>query len=122
VSLLSEADIADMGAIAAESRLGTAVILREQRVSDGGGGGSVSWVPSGTVSCRVAPIASAGDGEEVAGDRLHPDSEVVFSVPVDADVDHNCRILYEDSTFSATAVRGPYSVEVDRRVEAKEIE
>ena len=106
----------------AESHQGTAIIQREIRVSDGGGGGTVSWVPSGTVSCRVAPIASGGEGEDVVGGRLHPDSEVVFSMPPDTDIDHNCRIVYGDETFSATAVRGPYSVEVDRRVEAKEIE
>jgi hypothetical protein len=122
VSLFSAAEIADMRATSAESRQGTAVILREVRVSDGGGGGTVSWVPSGTVSCRVAPIASAGEGEHVEGERLQPDSEVVFSFPADTDVDHNCRIEYGDETFSATAVRGPFSVELDRRVEAKELE
>lgn len=122
MSLLSAGDIADMRATASDSRQGTAIIQREVRVSDGGGGGTVSWTPSGTVPCRIAPIASGGEGEEVTGERLQPDSEVVFSFPADTDIDHNCRIVYGDETFSATAVRGPYSVEVDRRVEAKVIE
>lgn len=122
MDLLSDADLADMRATAAESRQGTAIIQRELRVSDGGGGGTVSWVATGTVSCRVAPIASAGEGEHIEGDRLQPDSEVVFAMPPGTDIDHNCRILYGDDTFTATAVRGPYSTEVDRRVEAKELE
>ena len=111
-----------MRATAAGSRQGTAIIQREVRVSDGGGGGTVSWVAVGTVSCRVAPIASAGEGEHIEGDRLQPDSEIVFRFPAGTDVDHNCRIVYGEETFSATAVRGPYSTEIDLGVEAKELE
>lgn len=122
MNLLSAGDIVDMRATASESRLGTAIIQREVRISDGGGGGTVYWVASGTVPCRISPIASAGEGEHVEGERLQADSEVVFSFPSDTDIDHNCRIVYGEETFSATAVRGPYSVEVDRRVEAKGIE
>jgi hypothetical protein len=58
----------------------------------------------------------------VAGERIQPDSQIIFSLPPDADVDHNCRVLYEDRSFSVTAVRGPYSAEIDRRVLAKELE
>ena len=76
MALLSDADLAGMRATAAETRRGTAIIQREVRVSDGGGGGTTSWVPVGTVNCRVAPIASAGEGEHVEGERLQPGSEV----------------------------------------------
>jgi len=43
--------------------------LRGTFVSDGGGGGTATYVSGGTVFCRIDPLARAGN-EEVTGGRL----------------------------------------------------
>lgn len=120
MGMLSATDLLLARETAAEALDGTAVYGGGTFVSDGGGGGTTTFVAAGTVACRVAPIA-AGEGEKVVAERLHPDSEVVFTFPAGTPVTHNSQILYGGGTFSVTAVR-QRSVEITRRVEAKGIE
>lgn len=120
MNLLRAADLASMRSTAAEALDGTAVIQTQQFVSDGGGGGSTTWTASGTVACRKAPFSISG-GEAVQGERISPDSEVVFTFPAEMSIDHNARIVYDEVTYEATAIR-QRSQEITRRVEAKGVE
>ncbi len=99
---------------------GTAVIQTKSEVSDGGGGWTTSWTAAGTVPCRLAPFNS-GAGEQVAAERLSPDSTVIFTFPAETNVGHEAQVVYLGGTFSVTAVR-QRSQEITRRIEAKPVE
>lgn len=117
--MLEAADLQSMREDAARALDGTAVYGGGTFVSDGGGGVTTTFVAAGTVACRMAPIA-AGEGEQVSGARLQPDSEVIFTFPAETPVSSNSQIVYSGGTFSVTAVR-QRSQEITRRVEAKEM-
>lgn len=121
MNLLSDQDLASMRTTAAEALDGTAVIQTQQFVSDGGGGGTTTWVPAGTVAARIAPITAGFAGEEIHGERLGPESEVLVTLPAETEIDHNAQVVSGGKTFAVTAVR-ERSEELTRRVEAKEIE
>lgn len=118
MALLNAAEIAAMRATATESLDGTAVVSTQTYVSDGGGGGSTVWAPSGTLDCRMAPLT---EGEDVEGNRLSTESSVIFTFPADTSIDHNAQITYSGGTFAVTGVR-ERSTEITTRVEARGIE
>jgi head-tail adaptor len=120
MNLLDKAELAAMRATAAEALDTTAVIETSAEVSDGGGGGTTTWTPAGTVSCRVAPVLR-GQGEEVAGDRLTSISEVMLTFPAETEINHAARVLADGQLYTVLAVRGR-SQEMTRRVKAKVVE
>lgn len=91
----------------------TCVIQTSTYASDGGGGGSFTWANSGTLNCRLAPIA--GD-ENQTGGRIGPDSTSVVTLPWDASVTENSRLLISGGTFNVAHVRDR-SYEITTRVE-----
>ena len=97
----------------------SAVIKTRAWVSDGGGGGTTTYVAAGTVDCRVVPAAAAG--ERIEGDRIHPDTEYVFTFPYDTAVESDAVLTVDSRTFSVVAVRSPRSWPISLRVEAKEV-
>ena len=97
----------------------SAIIQDRAWLSDGGGGGSTTYVASGTIACRIAPAAMAG--ERIEGDRIHPDTEYVFTFPYDAAVEDDSVISLDSRTYSVVALRAPRSWPVSLRVEAKEV-
>lgn len=117
MALLGAADIEGMRATAAQALDGTAIVQTQAFVSDGGGGGTTAWTAAGTVDCRVAPLSGE---EQVRGERLHPDSEVIVTLPAETSIDHNARVVYAGGTFAVTRVK-ERSEEITRRVEAKRI-
>lgn len=116
---LTAGELSSMRDTLEDSLAGTAVVKVSSWVSDGGGGGTTTWTPSGTVSCRVAP---AGGGETTDGSRLQPDTQVIFTIPQDTTIDPDAVIEYESRVYSVTALRAPRTWEISRRVEAKEVE
>lgn len=116
--MLTDGEITAMRSTLDLSLAGTAVISTSTWTSDGGGGGSLTFTPSGTVDCRVAP---AGGGEGEGGERLNPDTEVIFTVPQGTTIDLDARITYDSVVYSVTNLRAPRTWEISRRVEAKEI-
>jgi SPP1 family predicted phage head-tail adaptor len=70
--------------------------------SDGGGGGSKAWVASGTVPCRLAPIR--GTERDIAN-RISEDAEAVVTLPYNAGVHTNHRLVIDGDTYSVEAVR-----------------
>lgn len=122
MTLIEDTELASMRGTAAQALDGTAVFQRKAWVSDGGGGGTTTWSAGGTVPCRLAPIATGGkEAESVTAGRLSADSQVLFTFPAETDVGHEDQIVYGGGTFSVTAIR-LRSVELTRRVEAKEVE
>jgi hypothetical protein len=94
-----------MRSVAAEAMPGTAVIQGGTLASDGGGGGSMVWASSGTVDGRIAA-----------------DAEYIITVPHNASVTTDSRLIVTDENFSGTfnieAIR-ERSWNVTTRVEAK---
>lgn len=117
--MLTSSELAAMRETLGDSLAGTAIIQNSAFVSDGGGGGTTTWTAAGTVDCRVAP---AGGMEQQAGDRLQPETEVIFTIPQSTTITNDARIAYEARTYTVTALRAPRTWELSRRVEAKEIE
>jgi head-tail adaptor len=94
------------------------VIQSQAWNSDGGGGGTTAWTTSGTVDCRVAPVGGMGAGEDNYGGRISAEAEFVITLPQDAAVSTNSRIIHSGGTFNVEAIRDR-SYEVTQRVEAK---
>lgn len=80
--------------------------LRGTFVSDGGGGGTATYVPGGTVSCRLDPIGQRAGDEQVIGDRLDERSTHKVTVPPTADILNVDRFeIAGRGVFEVTAVR-----------------
>ena len=116
--MLTDGELAQLRADLDLSLAGTAVISTSTWASDDGGGGSMTWSPSGTVDCRIAP--AAGD-EGVSGARLHPDTEVIVTLPRGTAVTVEDRIEHDSVVYAVTNLRAPRTWEISRRVEAREI-
>lgn len=120
--MLNADELAGMRSTMVQSLAGTAIIQTSTWVSDGGGGGTTSWVNAGTVACRITPVASSGEGESVEGGRVHSDTEYVVTIPNDTLITSDSQILYGSQTFTVTTLRAPRTWEISRRVEVKEVE
>lgn len=118
--LIADPDLVFMRETAERAMEGTAVILTPSWGSDGAGGGTTTFSPSGTVPARLAPYTRGG-GEAVSADRLSPESELVFTFPAGTEVTHDAQIAYEGGTFTVVAVK-PRTREITRRVVVKEVE
>jgi SPP1 family predicted phage head-tail adaptor len=113
--VLSSGDLSKMRTVAGSALPGTAVIQSQTYVSDGGGGGSVTWTAAGTVPCRIAPL---GGAERLIGDRISPDADSVITLPWNASVTEGSRIVSGGGTFNVEHVRDR-SWELTTRLEAK---
>jgi head-tail adaptor len=113
--VLSDPELERMRVVAEQALPGTAVIQTNSFVSDGGGGGSVTWSASGTVPCRIAPL---GGDERLVGGRLSPDADSVITLPWDATVTEGSRIVSGGGTYNVENVRDR-SYELTTRLEAR---
>jgi SPP1 family predicted phage head-tail adaptor len=104
-----------MRTVAGSALPGTAVIQSQTYVSDGGGGGSVTWTAAGTVPVRIAPL---GGDERLVGGRISPDADSVITLPWDATVTEGHRIVSGGGTYNVEHVRDR-SWELTTRLEAK---
>lgn len=118
--LIDDASLVFMRETAERGMEGTAVILSPKWGSDGAGGGTTTFSPSGTVSARLAPYTRGG-GEQIEAERLNPGSELIFTFPAETEVTHKDQIVYEGGTFAVVAVKAR-TREVTRRVGVKEVE
>jgi hypothetical protein len=117
--MLSNAEIARMRTTAEQAMTGTAVISTKAWVSDGRGGGSVTWSPSGTVSCRVT---SKSMTEELGVGRIESDADWIITLPAETAVSTEDRIVADGETMSVTGVSAPRTWEITRRIEANTLE
>jgi head-tail adaptor len=121
--MLTATELASMRSTMGDSLAGTAVVQTSAFVSDGGGGGTTTWTASGTVDCRVTPAGGGvGGNERTRGDRLQPETQVIFTVPQTTTIDPDARIVYDGQTFYVTGLLAPRTWEISRRVEAREVE
>jgi hypothetical protein len=121
--LLSAAEVEGMRATTLSALDTTAVVETQAFVSDGGGGGNVTWTAAGTFAARLSPIGRMrrGGAEGIQGERLNDESEVLFTLPAETEIDHNARIVCDGGTYSVTAI-SHRSQEMSRQVEAKVVE
>jgi SPP1 family predicted phage head-tail adaptor len=111
--VLTTAELNRMREVAEQALPGTAVVQASTYVSDGGGGGSYTWANSGTLSCRVAPIAG---GENQVGGRIGANSTHIVTLPWDAVVTEESRLSIGGGTFNIAHVKDR-SYEITTRVE-----
>lgn len=97
----------------------SAVIERPSWVSDGGGGGTASFLAVGTVPCRINPMVPPENAEVVAGNRLESNVRHVVSLPAGTEVRLTDRLSIGNVKYSVSAIRGPRSFEITRRVEVR---
>jgi SPP1 family predicted phage head-tail adaptor len=100
--VLNDAELNRMRVVAAQALPGTAVIYTQAYVSDGGGGGSVTWTAAGTVPCRIAPLN--GD-ERTIGGRISADADSVITFEHDAAITTNSRVVSGGGTYNIEHVR-----------------
>ena len=100
--MLTTADLTAMQTTAGSALPDSCVIQTQAWNSDGGGGGTTVWSAAGTVDCRLAPMG-ATEGE--TGGRISADAEFMVTMPHDAAVTTNSRLLVSGGTFHVAAVR-----------------
>ena len=120
MALLPDAEIDQMRETAEGAMPGTAVIQSRTYQSDGGGGGTTVWTPSGTAACAIAPILSLGGDENLTGGRITPNSDWIITLPAETSISAEHRVVTGGRTFEVTALRAPRTYELTRRVEANE--
>lgn len=114
--MLTADELASMRADLNDSLVGTAIVQTSTWVSDGGGGGTTSWVAAGTYDCRVTPASGV---EQDKGDRLQPETEFIFTLPALTTINEDAQIVYSGGTYDVIATPSPRSFEVSRRVQVK---
>jgi len=116
--MLTPGELAAMRGTAEDALPGTAVISGGTFASDGGGGGSVAYLPFGTVSCRLAPVGGGETG--TPGDRIADESTHIITLPAATSITEANRVTYDGKTYEVTLVRERGQWELTRRVEVKE--
>lgn len=111
--MLTTDDLAGMRATAGAALPDSCVIQTQAWVSDGGGGGTTTWTAAGTVDCRIAPLNGS---ERDTGDRISSHAEYVVTLPFDASVSTDSRLVINGDTFNVAAIRDR-SWNVSTRVE-----
>ena len=104
-----------------DSLPGTAIVQTRTWVSDGGGGGTTSWVAAGTYDCRIAPTGGADNVDKEIGDRLHPETEFVITLPASFEADTEDRVVTAGGTFEVIGVTEPRTWEISSRLQVKVI-
>lgn len=95
-------------------------ILRVVSVSDGQGGGTMSWSPvHADVPCSVAPT-QVHDWERPVASRVSSQSGWTITVPAGTDVKVTDRVQVGVRLFDVAKVSGPRSWEIDRQVYCSE--
>ena len=117
--MLTADELASMRETLNDSLPGTAIVQTRSFVSDGGGGGTTSWVAAGTFDCRISPT---GGVEDDLGDKVHPETEYILTLPATASIDNDAQVVTGGGTFAVVEVAEPRSWEISTRAQLKEIE
>lgn len=114
--MLNADELEGMRTTATSSLTDTAILQTQTTTSDGGGGNTTAWTASGTVECRIAPVGGSGASEGETGDRISAYADFVVTLPYNASVTTNTRILTNGGTFNVEGIR-EISNNITRRVE-----
>lgn len=117
--MLTATELASMRVIATSALPDTAVVSSGTFVSDSGGGGSIAYVPSGTVDCRIAPVAVA-EGERTSGGRISADAEYVVTLPFDVEITTDSQLEIDGETYHVELIRDR-SWNLSTRVEVQKV-
>lgn len=98
----------------------TAVVERPTDVSDGAGGQTRSWVTVATPKCRLAPSGQTPNEREIAASIGAP-ALWIIQLPAATDVTVKDRLTVLGRRFEVVNIPGARSVEITRRVLAKEL-
>lgn len=99
--MLTASELSRMRSTAGAALPDSAVIQTQSVVSDGGGGGTTTWTASGTVDCRIAP---ASMDEDELGGRVASEADFIVTMPHDAAVTTDSRLIISGGTFNVEAV------------------
>lgn len=95
----TDADMAELRAVASSAQASTAIIRRQSNTADGMGGFTQSRVAVGTVPCHVY-AANQGQGRErVSGGQVISKAEWIVGVPFGTDVTETDWIDVSDTTY-----------------------
>ena len=117
--MLTDDELALMRDTLNDSLPGTAIVQTSTWVSDGGGGGTTTWVPSGTFECRISPTTGS---QEEFGDRLQPEGEYTVTLPSDAQVSVDEHMSIENRVFTVINTGTPRSWPLSQRVVVRELD
>lgn len=101
--MLSAAEIAAMRKTSDAALPDTCVIQERTRAKDNMGGGSSTWVNSGTVACRVAPGGLSPSGP-VIGEQVRTVGDFVATLPAGTIVPKTARIAWQGVTFEVMEI------------------
>ncbi len=118
--MLTDSEIAGTRSTASDALAGTAVVKTRQRVSDGGGGGTLAWVARGTFDARLGPQTAPENAEPITGNRDDVDADWVVTLPALTIVETTDRIEIQDYTLEVSAVYDR-TWELTKRVVCKEV-
>ncbi len=123
MSMISSRQLARMRADVLRMLPDTGTILGATYVSDGEGGGSVSYSPvtGGTVPYRLDPMNSRQSVEEVAG-REALISEFILTTPYDTPLAADRRFATASFVYEIRALMDDHSWRVSRRARVARID
>lgn len=122
MTYLSDGDLYRMRQLANPTLAGTAIISRPTYLSDGQGGGSVTYSPAGTVACNIAPYKSRAGDEGVVADRLQSALGFYLTIPALTSIAMTDQVIAGGGTFEVVALREPRSSEIVRRAVLAQIQ
>lgn len=104
--MLTDAELAAMRETAEAALPDSAVITRKTTVSDGAGGGSVSWAASGTVDARLSDRAGNEQlfGTGLPGTAIFAQTDAILTVAHDIDLRQADRVTVDSTTYEVLAV------------------
>ena len=120
MAILSDTEIDAMRSVAEATLGGTAIIQTQTLSSDGGGGGTATWTPSGTVACRLVANTPPRDAEPMTGGRITPDADWIVTLPAETSITTERRIVTHGKTLEVAAV-SDRTFEITQRVFANEV-
>lgn len=118
---LGAGELHQMRDVAAVTFAGTAVIQTGTRVSDGAGGGTVTWAGSGTVACHLSPEMLRGDEAATAG-RIAEASPWILTVAGTVTIAETNRVVVESVTYEVVEVMAPRTWQLTKRVRLMEVD
>jgi len=99
--LIPDKELAAIQAAIKTTMPDTAVIQALTLTADGQGGFTEAWAAAGTVVCR---LDNAGGGSETTGAALRSYSTWTLSVPVDADLTTDNRVVIGGYTYQVSNI------------------
>lgn len=115
--MLTTEELSGMQSVAADALPDTAIIQKQTWASDGGGGGTTTWTASGTVDCRLSPATDENARETADGDRISVQADYTITLPHDASITTQSRILTNGGTFNVEAIDERGTWQITKRVD-----